>query len=59
MYAARGGHQEVCAWLADRGADPNATDQVILLNDAVSSILDSCSLAYSPAVTVIRVEGQP
>ena len=28
MGAAGGGHQEVCAWLLDRGADLNATDRV-------------------------------
>ena len=28
MYAAEGGHQEVCTWLADRGADPTASDRV-------------------------------
>ena len=28
MVAAQGGYQEVCAVLADRGADLNVTDQV-------------------------------
>ena len=36
MYAAAGGHQEVCTVLADRGADPNATDGVSWSNDLFS-----------------------
>ena len=40
MLAAAGGHQEVCAWLADRGADPNATDGVSWSNDLYSRTFD-------------------
>ena len=28
MYTADGARKEVCAWLADRGADSNVTDEV-------------------------------
>ena len=38
MWAAEGGHQEVCAWLADRGADPNATDRVYWSNELLRII---------------------
>ena len=59
MYAANEGHQEVCAWLVDCGANPDATDRVSWLNELLITMLESSSLAHSPAVAVIRVERQP
>ena len=59
MFAARGGYKEVCAVLADRGANLDATDRVSWWNERLISMLESCSLAHSRAVTVISLERQP
>ena len=42
MYAAEGGHHEICAVLADRGADLNATNRVSWYPIAYSSQFMAC-----------------
>ena len=40
MYAAEGGHQEVCAWLAGRGVNPTATGGVNWFTQRLAACFD-------------------
>ena len=48
MFAAAGGHEKVCALLADRGVDSNATDGVD------SNATDFVSLSNSDLSSMLR-----